>query len=106
MVLQQVGSLFENIPVCAGVLQFQPRGEFAWKHLAVHVVQELKPGMVIRTAETDRPRVKDLHEQDPVSRTRDLHGAIGGATMRLHHERDAPTCSQARKLTSPRGLNL
>ena len=87
MVLQQVGSLFENIPVCAGVLQFQPRGEFAWEHLAVHVVQELKPGMVIRTAETDRPRVKDLHEQDPVSRTRDLHGAIGGSTMRLHHKK-------------------
>ena len=49
--------------------QFQPRGELAWEHLPVHVVQELKPGMVIRTAESDRPRVKDPHEQDPVSRT-------------------------------------
>ena len=67
--------------------QFQPRGEFAWEHLPVHVVQELKPGMVIRTAESDRSRVKDPHEQDPVSRTRDLHGAIGGATMRLHHKK-------------------
>ena len=25
--------------------------------------------------------------QEPVSRTRDLHGAIGGATMRLHHKK-------------------
>jgi len=25
--------------------------------------------------------------QDPVSKTRDLHGAIGGATMRLHHKK-------------------
>ena len=25
--------------------------------------------------------------QDPVSRTRDLHGAIGGATVRLHHKK-------------------
>jgi len=75
--------------------QFQPRGEFAWEHLPVHVVQESKPGMVIRTAESDRPWVKDPHEQDPVSRTRDLHGAIG--------------CDYAvtpQKETSPRGLNL
>jgi len=43
--------------------------------------------MVIRTAESDRPRVKDPHEQDPRSRTRDVHGAIGGATMRLHHKK-------------------
>ena len=52
-----------------------------------HVVQELKSDMVIRTAESDRPRVKDPHEQDSVSRIRDLHGAIGGATMRLHHKK-------------------
>jgi len=25
--------------------------------------------------------------QDPVSRTRNLHGAIGGATVRLHHKK-------------------
>jgi len=30
-----------------------PRGEFAWEHLPVHVVQESKPGMVIHTAESD-----------------------------------------------------
>ena len=35
-------------------IQFQPRGEFAWEHLPVHVVQESKPGMVIRTAKSDR----------------------------------------------------
>ena len=57
-----------------------PGGEFAWEHLPVHVVQELKPDMVIRTAESDGSRVKDPHEQDPVSRTGDLHGAIGGDT--------------------------
>jgi len=67
--------------------QLQPRGEFALEHLPVHVVQELKPGMVIRTAESDQPRVKDPHKQDPVSRTRDLHGAIGGVTMQLHHKK-------------------
>jgi len=43
--------------------------------------------MVIRKTESDRPRVKDPHEQDSVSRTRDLHGVIGGATMRLHHKK-------------------
>jgi len=72
---------------CKNSSQFQPRGEFAWEHIPVHVVQESKPGMVIRTAESDRPRVKDPHDQDPVSRSRDLHGAIGGATMRLHHKK-------------------
>ena len=69
--------------------QFQARGKFAWEHLPVHVVQELKPGLVIRTAESDRPRVKDPHEQDPVARTRDLprDGAIGGATMRFYNKK-------------------
>jgi len=43
--------------------------------------------MVVRTAESNRPRVKDPHEQDPGSRTRDLHGAIGGATVRLQHKK-------------------
>jgi len=64
-----------------------PGGEFAWDHLPVHVVQESKSGMVIRTAESNQPRVKDPHEQDHGSRTRDLHGAIGGATMQLHHKK-------------------
>ena len=61
-----------------------------WEHSPVHAVQELKPGMAIRTAESDRYRAKDPHEQDPASRTRDLHGAIGGATMRLHHKKRRP----------------
>jgi len=45
------------------------------------------PGVVAwhgstRTAESDRPRVRDPHKQDSESRTRDLHDDIGGATMR------------------------
>ena len=62
---------------------------------------------ITRTAESDRPRVRDPHEQDSESRTRDLHvnrrcGYAVYTTMR-----DAPTCSQTRRLTSPlRGLNL
>jgi len=85
-VCSRVGSI-PSVSQMQNSSQFQPRGEFAWEHLPVHVVQELKPDMVIRTAESDRPQVKDPHEQDPVSRTRGLHGAIGGATMRLHHKK-------------------
>jgi len=81
--------------------------------------------MVIRTAESDRPRVKDPHGQDPVSRTRGLHGAIGGATMRLHHKKrcshvftDSQThvpegtefvmnfAFEIRRESNPRGANL
>ena len=40
-----------------------------WEHLPVPVVQESKPGMVIRTAESDRSQVKDPHE--PGSRFKD-----------------------------------
>ena len=66
---------------------FSREASLRGEHIPVHVVQASKPGMVIRTAESDRLQVKDPHEKDPVSRTRDLHGAIGGATMRLHHKK-------------------
>ena len=33
------------------------------------------------------PGSRTRMNQAPFSRTRDLHGAIGGATMRLHHKK-------------------
>jgi len=61
---------------------------------------------ITRTAESDRPRVRDPHEQDSESRTRDLHVNRRCDYAVYTTKRDAPTCSQTRRLTSPlRGLN-